>query len=301
VTRPGTRRRPARAAGRSGPGPGGAPESAAAPQDDAVVPEPPPDAPEVAEAPGGRSMAAVYRRRRRLGLLLLVVVLLVGLGLTARVLLYDVGLADVDRVDLTVTAAGGAPVGAGGVPALLSEQQLRDAAAVPLGGPLISVDTGAVADRLRALPAVASVEVERDWPHGVALHVVQRTPVAAVQTATGPAMVDATGVVIAGPAAPGLPGLAVATPGPADPATLAGVAVLAALPQPVRGQVLTATVTASPGGGPAQVELGLGGSKEVHWGSAERSAEKAAVLVPLLSQPGRIYDVTSPDLPTITR
>jgi cell division protein FtsQ len=274
VTRPGTRRRPARPPGRPGAG-----EPAAA------------DAP--ADAPAG-ALPAVYRRRRRLGLVLLGVVVLAGLGLAARVLLFDVGLADVDRVDVTITTAAGAP-------AILAEQQVRDAAAVPPGGPLASVDTGAVADRLRALPAVASAEVERDWPHAVAVHVVQRTPIAAVQTADGPALVDATGAVFPGPAAPGLPGLVVGSAGPTDPATAAAVAVLAALPDAVRGQVLTAVSSVASTGGPAQVVLGLTDSREVQWGSAERTTDKAAVLVPLLSQPGRTYDVSSPDLPTINR
>jgi cell division protein FtsQ len=281
VTRPGTRHRPARPPGRAGAG-----EPAAA------------DAPVEVQA---GSLPAVYRRRRRLGLVLLGVVVLAGLGLAARVLLFDVGLADVDRVDVSITTAAGAPVGPGAAPTVLAEQQVRDAAAVQLGGPLVSVDTAAVTDRLRALPAVASADVERDWPHAVAVHVVQRTPVAAVQTARGPALVDATGAVFPGPAVPGLPGLVVGSAGPADPATAAAVAVLAALPDAVRGQVLTASSSVAAAGGPAQVVLGLTDSREVHWGSAERTTEKAAVLVPLLSQPGRTYDVTSPDLPTIIR
>jgi cell division protein FtsQ len=283
VTRPGTRRRPAGATDR-----------------DAARSDEPAAADAAADVPAGPS-PAVYRRRRRLGALLLGLVLLVGLGLAARVLLYDAGLADVDRVEVTLTTADGAPIGDGAAPALLAEQQLRDTAEVPLGGPLVAIDTGAIAERLRALPAVASAEVERDWPHAVAVHVVQRTPVAAVQTAGGPALLDATGAVFAGPAVPGLPGLTVASPGPADPATRAAVAVLGALPATLRGQVLTAGSSIASDGGPAQVVLGLTGSREVRWGSAERTPDKAAVLVPLLTQPGRIYDVTSPDLPTITR
>jgi cell division protein FtsQ len=77
--------------------------------------------------------------------------------------------------------------------------------------------------------------------------------------------------------------------------------VLVALPADLRGQVLTATSSVASAGGPAQIVLGLTTSREVRWGSAERTADKAAVLVPLLSQPGHIYDVSSPDLPTITR
>jgi cell division protein FtsQ len=253
-------------------------------------------------APGpGAGLPAVYRRRRRLGLLLLGLVVLGALGLTARVLLYDVGLADVDRVEVALSTPTGAPVGAGGAPALVTESQVSDAAAVPLGGPLVAVDTAAVADRVRALPVVASVEVERDWPHAVSLHVVQRAPVAAVQTAGGPALVDAAGAVFPGAAVPGLPGLGVAAPGPDDPATLAAVQVLGALPATVRDQVLTATASVGPGAVSGQVVLGLSGSREVRWGTAERTEDKASVLVPLLSQPGRVYDVSSPDLPTITR
>ena len=39
--------------------------------------------------------------------------------------------------------------------------------------------------------------------------------------------------------------------------------------------------------------------REVRWGTVDRAAEKARVLVPLLTQQGRVYDVSSPDLPTV--
>jgi cell division protein FtsQ len=55
---------------------------------------------------------------------------------------------------------------------------------------------------------------------------------------------------------------------------------------------------------PADVELRLdngraGTAREVRWGDAGEVERKAAVLGPLLTQPGRIYDVSSPALPTI--
>ena len=46
---------------------------------------------------------------------------------------------------------------------------------------------------------------------------------------------------------------------------------------------------------------GLTGDRKVVWGTDDRAADKAAVLVPLLTQPGHVFDVTSPDLPTIRR
>jgi len=37
----------------------------------------------------------------------------------------------------------------------------------------------------------------------------------------------------------------------------------------------------------------------VRWGGVEEGDRKAAVLGPLLTQPGKIYDISSPALPTI--
>jgi cell division protein FtsQ len=246
--------------------------------------------------PATGSLPEVYRRRRRLGLGLAGLLLLVGLGLTARVLLYDVGLADVEQVRVGFATADGAPVEP--TAGVLTGDRVADAAAVVPGGPLAAVDTRAVAERVAALPAVASARVDRDWPHTVSVQVVQRVPVASLRTTTGPALVDATGAVFPGPAVPGLPELSVAAAGPGDPSTAAALATLAALPDPVRAQVLAVAAVVDPAGG--RVTLALTEDREVRWGAAERAPDKARTLVALLTQPGRIYDVTSPDLPTIT-
>jgi cell division protein FtsQ len=37
----------------------------------------------------------------------------------------------------------------------------------------------------------------------------------------------------------------------------------------------------------------------VIWGTNERTEEKAQKLTALLTRPGRTYDVSSPDLPTV--
>ena len=53
-------------------------------------------------------------------------------------------------------------------------------AAARLGAhpPLISVDPGATAARVEALPYIASARVERHWPDGVTIAVTERVPVA---------------------------------------------------------------------------------------------------------------------------
>jgi cell division protein FtsQ len=239
------------------------------------------------ERPVRRPVSKARYRRRRLAALLAGLVLVVGLGLGVRVLLYDAGLFDVQLVEVTGTVT-------------VSQADVVAAAAVQAGAPLAAVDTDAVAARVAALPPVESVHVERSWPHTITVAVTERVPVATVTTARGPALVDRSGVVYQGAPAPGLPRLTTA-PGPDDPMTAAAVAVLASLPDALRARVETAGATVMSPGAPGQVTLRLADGKEVRWGTPERAEEKVAALTALLTQPGTVYDVTSPDLPTIRR
>lgn len=237
--------------------------------------------------PAARSVPAVQYRRRRLAALLVGLLLLAGLGLGARVALYDMGLFDVEQVRVAGTVT-------------VPEAEVLDAAAVTSGGPLAAVDTAAVAARVARLPAVDVVHVGRSWPHTVTVTLTERVAVATVSTAQGPALVDRNGVVYRGVAGPGLPRLTTA-PRTGDPATVAAVAVLTALPDAVRAQVETVGATVASPGAPGQVTLRLSEGKEIRWGTPDRAAEKVIALTALLTQPGTVYDVSSPDLPTIRR
>lgn len=78
---------------------------------------------------------------------------------------------------------------------VLTPAQVREAADVPVGDPLVSVDTEAVEARLRRrLPRIDEVEVERSWPHGIGLKVTERTPVLIVQKGGKFVEVDDEGV-----------------------------------------------------------------------------------------------------------
>jgi cell division protein FtsQ len=251
----------------------------------------------VAERPAGRAprepahppwpVSKERYRRRRMAALLAALVLLVGLGFAARVLLYDAGLFDVEQVQVTGNVT-------------VPEADVVEVAAVPLGGPLAAVDTAAVATRVVQLPPVESVRVGRSWPHTVTVEITERVPVATVPTSRGPMLIDRAGVVYQGTPPHELPRLTTA-PRTGDPATVAAVAVLAALPDTLRSQVQSAGATVAAPGAPGQVTLHMAGGEEVRWGAPERAAEKVTALTALLTQPGRVYDVTSPDLPTIRR
>jgi cell division protein FtsQ len=229
-----------------------------------------------------RPVSARYRRRRLAAALAAAVVLLVGVGLGTRVLLYDAHLADVE--DVTVTGLSTVP-----------EQTVRDAVALAPGGALVSVDTAGIARRVAAVEGVASVVVRRAWPHTVEVEVTERVPVALWPTPQALFEVDGTGLPyrLAPQPPPALPRLAFAGVGPQDPSTAAALSVLHDLTDPLRAQVATVEVAG------VQVTLRLADGRSVRWGGPERSADKIGVLAALLGQPGSVYDVSSPDLPTV--
>jgi cell division protein FtsQ len=178
---------------------------------------------------------------------------------------------------------------------------VRTVAAVPLGTPMLRLDTKAIESRVAAVPRVARVQVRCDLDGTVQIAVTERIPVAAVHRGSGVHLIDATGTdyatVPTGP--PGLPELEVPRVGPRDVTTAAALTVLTAMPGWLRVQVRSIAAAS-----PADVELRLtngpaGTSRQVRWGDAGQVDRKAAVLGPLLTQPGKIYDVSSPALPTI--
>ena len=220
------------------------------------------------------------RRRTRLTVTLSVTTLLALLGL-AGWLLLGTGVLGVHDVAVTGTSR-------------LDPAEVRSVAAIDAGTPLARLDTGAVADRLRRLPVVRTVDVERSWPRSVTIRVRERTA-AAVQ-ARGPAyvLVDREGVAFAPvqrrPA--GLP-LVSAPVDAGPPALRAALDVLDQLTGPVRDQVRQVRAATA-----EQVELRLTRGRTVLWGSTERGARKAAVLAVLISRKAQVYDVSAPDSPT---
>jgi cell division protein FtsQ len=180
--------------------------------------------------------------------------------------------------------------------AVLTDDQVREAAAVPVGRPMLWLDAAAIAERVGTLAAVAQVRVERSWPSAVVVHVTERVPVAFEPTGTGARLVDGGGMFFATVPSPppGLPELHAADGAPAQ----AAATVITTLAGPAH-QALRAELVAVSADSPADVRLRLRGDRAVRWGSATDSDRKAAVLAVLLSQPGQTYDVASPDLPTI--
>ncbi|WP_324277414.1 cell division protein FtsQ/DivIB [Blastococcus brunescens] len=158
--------------------------------------------------PLARRRGRMTRRRRRLVQL---VAALAAVAAVAWLLLAGPVLAVRDvRVDGLVT---------------LPAEQVQEAAGIGDGTPLLRVDVEAAEARVGRLPQVSAVEVTRNWPDSVVITVVERVPVAIVGQPGRRSLVDADGVLfdmVTGSPPEGVVPLLVDSPGPEDPATLAG-------------------------------------------------------------------------------
>lgn len=188
---------------------------------------------------------------------------------------------------------------------VLYPDEVRDAAQVPLNGPLVSVDTDEIARRLKArLPRISAVEVERSWPHTVTLKVTERTPAALVKGDGYFAEVDADGFRFAERDTP-LKGVPIIELQPdrdsasyrlfgAKRLLAAAVRVAADLPKVAYRDAQLIEVRSYD-----DITVQLAGGRVVMWGSAEGGAEKAVALAALMrvERDAEFFDVSAPTSP----
>jgi cell division protein FtsQ len=182
---------------------------------------------------------------------------------------------------------------------LLTPAQVIAAADVPLGTPLLRVDTGAATRRVEAINQVASATVTKDWPDHLSISVTERVPVMAVRMAGGGYdLVDKTGVIVrwarAQPAA--LPLLQTSLPGGAlrGSAEVAVAADVLAELDPWLARQVTAVQAAPVAAGTEQVTLGLRDGKTVNWGAPGNAVQKNRELTILLPGGAHQIDVSAP-------
>ncbi|UDY22485.1 cell division protein FtsQ/DivIB [Nocardioides sp. Kera G14] len=176
----------------------------------------------------------------------------------------------------------------------ISQRDVRDAAAIESGSPLVSVGLDKVHDRVAALAAVESVTVTRRWPDQVVIAVTERTPIAVIDLGGRLRGLDKDGVVFLSykKAPANLP--KVVSPAGTDARALREAAqVVRSLPPElakITDHVEVATVD--------EVSLALTKDRTVQWGSSADSEQKAEVLAALLKHPAKVYDVSVPGQPT---
>ena len=176
---------------------------------------------------------------------------------------------------------------------LLTEQQVTDAAAVELGGPLAAQDVDAIRGRVAALAPVAEVRVERHFPHTIEITVTERTLAYVWMDEDVARWVDSNGIVFheGGETTQGIVRANIAAP---DQRLLKDVATVVSAVAPVLGDRITLLQASAVD----RIEIQLSDGDTVVWGSAEQSHVKAQVLSVLLSQDASVYDVSAPHAPT---
>ncbi|MFG3488216.1 cell division protein FtsQ/DivIB [Streptomyces sp. NPDC047972] len=228
----------------------------------------------------------------RVLLLALAVLLLAAGGLWA---LYGSNWFRVERVKTSGTS-------------VLTPPEIEAAAAVPMGAPLVTVDTEAIEARLRrGFPRIESVDVVRSWPHGIGLKVTERKPVLLIEKGGRFVEVDATGMRFAtvDTAPRGIPRLVLdsaASPSlrrfGADRLLREAVRVRGELPAEIARDTRVVRVTSYD-----SVTLELTRGRTVFWGSGEHGPVKARVLTALLKATPKAghFDVSAPTAPASSR
>jgi cell division protein FtsQ len=210
---------------------------------------------------------------------------------TVLLVVVGVGLALILYFTPAMSARAIIVTGTGGV----TNEEVLDAAQVRVGTPLLQINTNQVAERVAAIRRVGSARVQRQYPSALRITIVERVALVVKDFPDGPHLFDRDGVDFAtATPPPGLPYIDVENPGPTDPTTKAALQVLTTLRPEVAGQVGKIAAPSL-----SSITLTLSDGRVVIWGSTDRAEEKAEKLAALLTQPGRTYDVSSPDLPTV--
>lgn len=177
---------------------------------------------------------------------------------------------------------------------LLSAEEITQVAQVPLNTPMARLNGTAIREQVGALRPVAEVRLHRRWPNTLVIEVRERVRVYQRQVNGGYEWVDDTGTAFHTTAEPAAGVVAVIDS--EEERLLTDVArVAAVLPPDVVEQ--TDHVSAD---SLDHIVIWLADSRQIVWGSAEQSDEKAALLPTLLPMPGTVYNVSVPSHPAVS-
>lgn len=184
----------------------------------------------------------------------------------------------------------------------LSAEEVEEASGIHHGDNLVRVDVGEAARDVAALPWVASATVSRSFPSSVKVKLTEHTPAAFVKDDGKTRLIDDRGEDFAEGEPPvGAVEITGDTGTPDDsgedadalhtPEMEEAVAVLAALPDDLRGQVGTLDIEER-----YSMRLHLRDNRTVYWGADEDNANKARAMAAALQLEGTSFDVSNPEL-----
>ncbi|MGL4832087.1 MAG: cell division protein FtsQ/DivIB, partial [Propionibacteriaceae bacterium] len=177
----------------------------------------------------------------------------------------------------------------------VAPEHIAAAAKVPLGRPLVRIDTTAITSDVMTVPQVKSAKVTRKFPHTVVITVVERTPVVVLSSPAGMVLVDDTARAYL-PVTQAPAGIRTATLStiPDEAMTRDVVALARGLQGPLAEGQITITTRDS-------VQLLLPNNRSVFLGSVEQLDLKLKIAADLLAAPQQktVIDVSSPGHPVI--
>jgi cell division protein FtsQ len=174
------------------------------------------------------------------------------------------------------------------------ERQIIGSLDISEGTPLLQVDTDAAAQRVARIAKIASVRVRRVLPSTIRVTVVERVAAVFFDSPQGTRLLDGSGVQFGiEPPPPGVPRLVSPAPAAANPVTQSALEVLAQMPPELRAQVGEIVAQSV-----SDISVKLRDGKLVVWGSKDNSARKGEIALAVLTQPGKVYDVSS-SVPTV--
>ncbi|WP_299164985.1 cell division protein FtsQ/DivIB [uncultured Arthrobacter sp.] len=186
---------------------------------------------------------------------------------------------------------------------LVPEDQITAALEPLMGRSLTRIGDDDVRALLDAFPPIEDVSVAAAPPSTLSVTVMERTPVAILESGESFTLIDSEGrqlTTVADRESVALPLIDGGT-NAVNSSVFSSIAdVLAALPEDIRKRLVHASADSID-----SVELKLTDGKTIFWGSAEENAAKAQVIAALLAQPEQeppvnVYDVSTPSRP-VTR
>lgn len=173
-------------------------------------------------------------------------------------------------------------------------RNISNVAAIDVGERITDLNLVAAAARVTQLPQVRSAEVSRRWPDRIVISVELRRPIGWLRETDQVRYIDETGEKYDPAVSTPKPGLA-QFEAREDRLLAASATAYQYLPESQKQKLSKITAQSS-----SNIRFSLTNGVTIIWGSADRSPRKAEVLSVLLQRKAKIYDVSAPDLPTIS-
>ena len=171
------------------------------------------------------------------------------------------------------------------------------ATGISMGSNLMRVDTARAADSVISVAWVKKATVSRVLPSTVRVVVEEQTAVAYVTRSDGTHLINDRGQeFVVAPAEIGMLEIVGTPEGVDNSAVYADVLTVVGVLEPsVRAELARVSAPTR-----YQISLELLDGRTVYWGSAEQASAKSAATTIVLTRPGTNYNVSAPDLVTVS-